>query len=239
MSGSPATITVPIRFKNSTGTVSQASVATLQLVFADPGAAGLDGPSIDVSGYTSFVKNTGGVFTPANTTLTAITNNVTSPTYAWAITGATPSTSSASSVVVTPLSASTKVDVTLTVGGSNLASPITKAVSMPVVYDGATGQTGANGVMSAFPTIFPALSLIIPVLLLADKPAVAEDVPSRISCERKASSSLSPVIGGLNMLPPISGFSVKSHHSQAPIIICSNSVVNNTTINSWVNLVTL
>jgi len=154
MSGSPATITVPIRFKNSTGTVSQASVATLQLVFADPGAAGLDGPSIDVSGYTSFVKNTGGVFTPANTTLTAITNNVTSPTYAWVITGATPSTSSASSVVVTPLSASTKVDVTLTVGGSNLASPIIKAVSMPVVYDGATGQTGANGVMSAFPTIY-------------------------------------------------------------------------------------
>jgi len=154
MSGSPATVTVPIRFKNSAGVITQASVATLQLIFADPGATGSSGPSLDISGYTSFVQNTGGAFTPVNTILTAITSNITSPTYGWAITGATPSTASTASVTVTPLSASTKVDVTLTVNGSNLASPITKSISMPVVYNGATGQAGANGVMSAFPTIY-------------------------------------------------------------------------------------
>jgi len=43
MSSSPAYITVPIRFKNSTGVVTQASVSGIQLVFSDPGAQGSTG----------------------------------------------------------------------------------------------------------------------------------------------------------------------------------------------------
>ena len=154
MSASPAYINVPVRYKNSLGVVSQASVARLQLVFADPGAQGNAGPSADISGYASFVQNPAGAFTPTNATLTAVTPNVTSPTYAWTISGATPTTATTASVVVTPTSSSTGVTVTLTVNGSNLLSPLSKTVILPVVYDGVPGSAGANGVMSAFPSIY-------------------------------------------------------------------------------------
>jgi hypothetical protein len=154
MSNSPAYITVPVRYKNSSGIVSQASVAICQLLFADPGATGDAGSSVDISGYTSFVQNSGGAYTPSSATLSALLQNITSPTYSWTISGATPTSSTSSSVVVTPTSSSTGVTVTLTVNGSNLISPISKTIQMPVVYDGAPGTAGANGVMSAFPTIY-------------------------------------------------------------------------------------
>ena len=154
MSASPAYINVPVRYKNSLGVVSQASVARLQLVFADPGADGLDGPSVDISGYTGFVQNAGGAFTPTTATLSAVTPNVASPTYAWTISGATPTSATTASVVVTPTSSSTGVTVTLTVNGSNLLSPISRTVTLPVIYDGAPGAAGANGIMSAFPSIY-------------------------------------------------------------------------------------
>ena len=86
--------------------------------------------------------------------MTAVTTNVTSPTYSWSISGATPTSSTASSVVVTPTSSATAVVVTLTVNGSNLLSPASKTISMPIVYNGAPGTAGSNGVMSAFPTIY-------------------------------------------------------------------------------------
>lgn len=154
MPSSPAYITVPVRYKNSAGIVSQAGVATIQLLFTDPGAVGPYGSSIDISGYTGFVQNAGGAFTPPSAILTASIVNITSPTYSWTISGATPTSSTASSVVITPGSSSTGVTVTLTVNGSNLLSPISKTVLLPVIYDGAAGTAGANGVMSAFPTIF-------------------------------------------------------------------------------------
>ena len=154
MPNSPAYITVPVRYKNSLGVVTQAGVATLQLVYADPGATGQQGSSLDISGYTSFVQNAGGAFTPTSATLSAVLQNVTSPTYSWTISGATPTSSTASSVVVTPTSSSTGVSVSLTVNGSNLTTPLTKTMNMPVVYDGAPGTAGANGVMSAFPSIY-------------------------------------------------------------------------------------
>ena len=154
MSSSPAYITVPVRYKSSLGVVTQAGTATVQLVFVDPGATGSAGPTIDISGYTGFVQNAGGAYTPASATLTAITTNVTAPTYSWVISGATPTSASTASVVVTPTSSATNVTVTLTVNGSNLSSAISKTMVMPITYNGASGQAGSNGVMSAFPTIF-------------------------------------------------------------------------------------
>ena len=154
MSASPAYITVPVRYKNSTGAVSQAGVATIQYVFADPGAAGQNSPYIDISGYTGFSVNSGGAFTPANATLSAVIASVTSPTYSWAITNATPTSSTASTVVITPNSGATSVGVTLTVNGTNLLSPLSKTISMPVTFDGVPGTAGANGIMSAFPSIY-------------------------------------------------------------------------------------
>lgn len=52
MPSSPAYISVPIRFKNSTGIITQASVSSIQLVYADPGATGPAGnKSITVSAF--------------------------------------------------------------------------------------------------------------------------------------------------------------------------------------------
>jgi len=149
-----AYITVPVRYKNSLGVVAQAGVATVQLVFTDPGQAGQPGPTLEINGYTAFVQNAGGAFTPATATLTAAPVNVTAPTYSWTISGATPTSATTASVVITPTSSSTGVSVTLTVNGSNLSSPLTKTLQMPVVYDRAPGEAGANGVMSAFPSIY-------------------------------------------------------------------------------------
>jgi hypothetical protein len=154
MSASPAYINVPVRYKNSLGVVSQASVARVQLVFADPGAQGTSGPSVDISGFTGFVQNPAGAYTPTNATLTAVTPNVTSPTYAWVISGATPTSATTASVVVTPTSSSSGVTVTLTVNGTNLLSPLSRTIILPVVYDGIPGVGGANGIMSAFPSIY-------------------------------------------------------------------------------------
>lgn len=154
MPTSPAYITVPVRYKNNLGVVTQAAVGVCQLVYADPGAQGPAGPTVDISGFTAFNQNAGGLFTPPNATLSAVTTNVTSPTYSWAISGATPTSSTASSVVVTPLSSATTVVVTLTVNGSNLTSALSRTINMPVVYDGAAGTAGSNGQMSAFPTIY-------------------------------------------------------------------------------------
>lgn len=154
MSSSPAYISVPIRYKNSLGVITQASVASIQLLFADPGAAGQDSPYIDISGYTGFSVNAGGAFSPTTATLTAVTTAVTSPTYSWAITNATPTSSTNSAVVITPNASVGSVTATLTVNGSNLLSPLTKTITMPVVYQGQTGQAGQNGVQSAFPQIY-------------------------------------------------------------------------------------
>jgi hypothetical protein len=154
MSASPAYITVPVRYKNSLGVVAQAGVATVQLVFTDPGQTGQQGPTLDINGYTAFVQNAGGAFTPSTATLSAVTTNITAPTYSWTISGATPTSATTASVVVTPTSSSTGVSVSLTVNGSNLLAPVTKTMQMPVVYDGAAGEAGANGVMSAFPSIY-------------------------------------------------------------------------------------
>ena len=154
MATNPAYISVPIRYKNSLGIVTQASVASIAYLFADPGAAGQDSPYVDISGYTGFSVSSAGIFSPTNAALSAITANITSPTYAWAITNGTPTSSTNSTVTVTPNASVGSVTVTLTVNGSNIASPITKTIVMPVVYQGATGQPGSNGVSSAFPQIY-------------------------------------------------------------------------------------
>lgn len=149
-----AYIDVPVRFKDSLGNVTQASVAALQLAFADPGVNGDNGPQIDFSGFTGFSVNNANVYTPATATLSAIATNVTSPTYSWSITGATPTSSTNSSVVVTPNSSATSVVVQLTVNGSNLLSAVTVTKTLPVTFDGVPGTAGANGVQSAFPSIY-------------------------------------------------------------------------------------
>lgn len=92
--------------------------------------------TVDISGYSAFVKSTAGVFTPTTTTLTAVLNGITSPVYAWTITGGTLSASNTASVIVTPAANATSVTVTLSVTGTGLTTPIVKSVVMAVVSDG-------------------------------------------------------------------------------------------------------
>lgn len=93
--------------------------------------------TVDISGYTAFVKNSAGTtLTPSSVTLTAVLNGITSPVYAWTITGGTLSSTTASSTTVTPTLSSTSVTVTLSVTGTGISTPIVKTIVMAVVNDG-------------------------------------------------------------------------------------------------------
>ncbi len=109
------------------------------------------GPFVDISGFTAFSKSTTGVITPSTATLTAIAQNVTSPTYAWTITGATPTSGASSSITITPNSGATSVTATLVVNGSNLVTAVTRSVTLAILDDGAAG---ASGVQTARPTVY-------------------------------------------------------------------------------------
>jgi hypothetical protein len=114
--------------------------------------AGGQGVTIDISGITTFYKNSAATISPATTTLAAVAQNVTSPSYSWTISGATPTTSTSSSVVITPTGSST-ISVSLIVTGSNISST-TVSKTMAVVDQGVPGQVGQAGLMSAFPSMY-------------------------------------------------------------------------------------
>lgn len=114
---------------------------------------GNPGPSIDISGVTGFNRNVAGVILPNTTTLSAVTAYVSNPVYTWEVINGGLSATDTQSVVLTPTQTS-PITVTLTVSGSNLLVPLVKQVKMVVTQDGATGQVGASGTMSAFPTIY-------------------------------------------------------------------------------------
>lgn len=109
--------------------------------------------SIDISGYTSFVQNAALAFTPANAQISATLQNITGASIAWTVTGATV-TGSGATITITPDAGSTGITVVLNVSGGNLATPLSKTVNMPVVYNGAKGEVGAAGTMSAFISIY-------------------------------------------------------------------------------------
>lgn len=147
------TLTVLLRYKNSLGNVYDVGT-TVQVTQLRAGVSGSTPPSVDVSGYTGFSVNAGGLFSPATATLSAVIEGITGATYSWSITGATPATANTSSVVITPQTGVSTISAVLTVSAPGLANPITKTVAMPVVYSGQPGQAGANGVQSAYPSIY-------------------------------------------------------------------------------------
>lgn len=118
------------------------------------GLNGADAQTVDINGFTGFTVSTGGAFTPANTTLSALLSNINNPVYNWSISGGTLSSTTSASVTVTPSSGATSITVTLSVTGSNLAVAKTNTITMPIAQQGAPGQVGANGTMSAFPSIY-------------------------------------------------------------------------------------
>ena len=128
--------------------INYTTIYTITKAKAGPPAA-----TIDISGLATFYKNSAGIITPSNVTLTASTQNITSPSYSWSVTYGTPATGSGSSITVTPSGAQNYVTVSLTVTGTNISS-ITTTKSMAIVEQGVVGQTGQAGMMSAFPSIY-------------------------------------------------------------------------------------
>lgn len=98
--------------------------------------------TVDISGYSLFIKNVLGTeFSPPNTVLTAVTNGILSPQYAWTITGGTLSSSDTISTTVTPSLTATFVSVTLSVTDTGLTTPITKTIVMAIASNGITGNS--------------------------------------------------------------------------------------------------
>jgi hypothetical protein len=117
------------------------------------GPPGPVGPIVQISGLTTFYRNAGDLISPANLLLEAVVQNITSPSYSWVITGATPATATGTTVTITPTGVET-ITARLTVTGSNILNPISITRGTSIIDQGITGQAGQNGVMSAFPTIY-------------------------------------------------------------------------------------
>lgn len=131
-------------------TTSTLSPISASFVWTPVAGAGAAGPFVDISGLTVFSRSSGGTVTPSTATLTAVTQNVTSPTYAWTITDATPTTGSSSTITITPDSGVSNVTASLVVNGSNLTSAITRSITMAVVDDGSSGSTGPRNAQVYF-----------------------------------------------------------------------------------------
>ena len=110
--------------------------------------------TVDISGYSAFVKSTTGTYTPATATLTAVLNGITSPVYSWTITGGTLSASNTASVVVTPAANATSVSVTLSVTGSGLVTAISKTIVMAIVTDGTIAYSPPTFYISNYGSTF-------------------------------------------------------------------------------------
>ena len=119
-----------------------------------PGVQGPPAPSLDFSGTTTFYRNSGGLITPGSATLTAIALNTTSPSFSWSVSGATPASGTGTSITITPTGLSLSITVSLTITANNLPAPVVISKTMGIVEQGAPGQGGQNGTMSAFPSIF-------------------------------------------------------------------------------------
>jgi hypothetical protein len=147
MSSSPAYITVPIRYKNSLGVVSQASVGTQQLLFADPGATGPSGDQFvtvflyqwsttvpgDPSGTSTYTWATGANsgYTGGNYWNTSIGTNPGTP-------------------LIKLWTASTNI---YAVGGTTTTT-VNWSSGFTVAAFSQNGDNGASGVQTARPTVY-------------------------------------------------------------------------------------
>lgn len=110
------------------------------------GAAGAAAKGIDISTNGSAFKKSGSTYTPGTITLTAIPQNLTSPSYSWTVSsGATINSSTASSITLTPTTATQIIGVTL-VATSNSVN-YTKSLTFGIYTDGVgiDGKRTATG----------------------------------------------------------------------------------------------
>jgi len=147
MSSSPATLTVPVRYKSSLGVVTQGANAILQWTFTDPGATGTPGNQT----ATVFLYQWGATAPTAPTGTSTYTwatgaNTSYSGLYSWSVTvPANPGTPGVSlwlaskQIVVTAGTATTSVDWT---------------TGVAIYAYSVNGAAGANAVQTASPTVY-------------------------------------------------------------------------------------
>lgn len=159
MTTSPATLTVPVRYKSALGTVTQSATATLQFVFVDQGAQGPAGnngnQSADVTLYlwsTTTPSNPDGSSTY---TWATATNSSYTGTGGWTTTiPANPNTpliqlwQAVKPIVVTVGTATSTVSWA---SGYTVSSLSANGATGPT---GGTGPSGANGLQAARPVVY-------------------------------------------------------------------------------------
>jgi hypothetical protein len=141
MPSNPATMTVPVRFKDSLGTVYQVNPSTVQFAWAEQGATGNKTVTVPLYQWSTT--------TPANPTGTS--------TYTWATGANTGYTGGNGWSTTVPANPSTPLILLWTatkeliVAGSTATTTVdwTTGVSVQSV-----GQNGAAGVQAALPTVF-------------------------------------------------------------------------------------
>lgn len=159
MASSPATLTVPVRYKSALGVVTQAANAILQWTFVDPGATGTPGTSGNQTATTYLYQ--WATTQPSNPTGTSTytwatgANTAYSGLYSWSVTvPVNPGTAGLSlwiatkQVVAAAGTVSTSVDWTTGVGV--YAYSTNGANGTP----GTNGTNGTNGLQTATPVVY-------------------------------------------------------------------------------------
>jgi hypothetical protein len=222
MSSSPATLTVPVRFKSSSGVVTQGSTAVLQYSFLDPGAAGTPGTAANQ--YATVYLYQWASSSPSGTSGTS--------TYTWATGANTAYTGTGGWSTTIPVNPGTPL-IQLYVAAKQIVAPggtavtsvsWTSGVSIAAqAINGATGPTGTtgtpglNGLQTARPTVYQ-WAISIPA------------APVGTSTYTWASTSFTPTPAGWSQsitVSPSPGFTLWS----AVVPISDSSTVSTTTIN--------
>lgn len=222
MTSSPATLTVPVRYKSALGTVTQGANAILQWTFVDPGATGTPGTSGNQTATTYLYQ--WATTQPTNPTGTSTytwstgANTSYSGLYGWSVTVPTnPGTAGLSlwiaskQIVAAAGTSTTSVDWTTGVGV--YAYSTNGANGAP----GTNGTNGTNGLQTATPTVYQ-WAITIPAS------------PSGTSTYTWASGSFTPTPSGWSQTittSPSAGYTLWA----ARVTIVDSATVSTSTIN--------
>jgi hypothetical protein len=223
MTSSPATLTVPVRYKSSSGTVTQGSTAILQYTFSDPGATGPAGTTANQ--YATAYLYQWATSTPSGTTGSSTftwatgVNSAYSGTGGWSVTIPTnPNTPLIQLWVAAKQITAPGGTATTTVSWTSGVAISAQALNGATGPTGTTGTAGLNGLQTARPTVYQ-WAITIPAS------------PTGTSAYTWASTSFTPTPTGWSQTittAPSPGYTLWS--AVAPI---SDSATATTTTINW------
>ena len=159
MTSSPATLTVPVRYKSALGTVTQGATAILQFVFVDQGATGAPGTNGNQSADVALYQWS--TVTPANPTgqstytWATATNSAYTGTGGWTTSiPSNPGTAGLqlwTAVKPTVVAVGTATTTVSWASGFTVSSLTTNGANGA---NGTNGTNGANGLQTARPTVY-------------------------------------------------------------------------------------